>query len=153
LENKGQKKLSRRELLAKLSPLGRVEQDTAKCTGCGLCARECPTGALEALTDAEAGTFRLLFKHGVCVACGGCVKICPERALTVERGLEPESLGRVTILFEDELIKCSECGAPVGPRRMVEKMRARVKTVRSELCIACKSQSWYSLVKDNGRHP
>ena len=37
---------------------------------------------------------------------------------------------------------CSECGAPIGPRSMVEKLRQRVKSVRSDLCIACKARSW-----------
>jgi ferredoxin len=83
------------------------------------------------------------------VACGGCVKICPEQCLHVERRLEPDKIGDEAVLFEDELVKCSECGAPVGPRSMVEKMRARVKTVRSELCIACKSRSWDILIKEN----
>lgn len=150
--NSNQKKISRRELLAKLSPLGRVALDTAKCTGCGLCSRECPTGALAALNDDEAGTFRLVFRHGVCVACGACAKICPEKALTVERRLEPENLGAESVLFEDDLVKCSQCGAPVGPRAMVEKMQSRVKTVRSELCIACKSRTWDNLIKENPRH-
>ncbi len=124
--------------MAKLSPLGRVEVDVTKCTGCGLCARECPSGALVASNDADV--FRLVFHYGECLTCGACTRICPEKALRVERRLETAGLGSQAVLFEDELVKCSECGAPVGPKSMVEKMRSKVKAVRSELCIACKSR-------------
>jgi len=141
--------MSRREMLEKLSPLGRIDLDAAKCTGCGLCAGQCPSGAL-VISAGEAGVFRLVFKYGICVACEGCVEICPEKALRLERTLEPEKIGSESVLFEDEVIRCSECGAPVGPRRMVEKIRARVRTARSELCIACKSRSWTGLFRDNG---
>jgi ferredoxin len=148
-EMENNKKLTRREMLGKLSPLGRVDLDAAKCSGCGLCAGQCPSGALALVTE-ECGKFRLLFKYGVCVACGQCVGICPEKALRLERTLEPEKVGSESVLFEDEMIRCSECGAPVGPSRMVEKIRARVGTARSELCIACKSRSWTGLFRDNG---
>ena len=141
--------ISRREMLRKLSPLGRVELDAARCSGCGLCARECPSGAL-AVSGGEAGVFRLLFKYGVCLACGQCVEVCPEKALCLERCLEPGSLGNEVVLFQDDIVRCSACGAPVGPRKMVEKVRARVKMARSELCIACKSRDWSGLFKDNG---
>jgi bidirectional [NiFe] hydrogenase diaphorase subunit len=145
------KELTRREMLQKLSPLGLVALDRDKCTGCGLCARECPSGALSISPVSEAGTFRLVFRHGDCLACGKCVKVCPEQALHLERTLEPEKLGGEVLLFEDEIIRCSECGAPVGPRRMVEKIRARVGTARSELCIACKARSGSAaLIKDDG---
>jgi ferredoxin len=133
------KKLTRREMLNKLSPLGRVKLDREKCTGCGICARDCPAGAL---TTPEGDTFRLVFRYGACIACGACVELCPEKALTLERVLEPDSLGEEAVLLEDELVRCSECGQPVGPRSMVEKMRGRVKTVRSDLCISCKARRW-----------
>jgi electron transport complex protein RnfB len=150
LVNEEEKKLSRREMLHKLSPLGRVRHDAAKCTGCGLCARECPTGALSAVSNDSV--FRLVFRYGVCVACQSCAKICPEEALTVERLLEPDKLGSESLFFKDEIVKCEECGAPVGPRAMVEKMRSKVRTVRSDLCISCKSRSWYTLIEENPRH-
>jgi ferredoxin len=144
-------KISRREMLQKLSPLGWLSLDAARCTGCGLCARECPPGALS-VSGGDDGTFRLLFKYGTCVACGRCLEICPEKALSLERRLEPDRIGSESVLFEDEVIRCSGCGAPVGPRKMVEKIRSRIGTSRSELCIACKARSWAGLFRDNGRN-
>ena len=69
--------ISRRELLKMASPLGKVELDSAKCSGCGLCAVDCPTEALTIAADAEKGTYQLLFQHSVCIACNKCIEVCP----------------------------------------------------------------------------
>lgn len=153
--NKGE--ISRRELLQKLSPLGQVILDTAKCTGCGLCALECPTGALAVSLSEESDTFRLLFKHGNCVACGQCAEICPEKSLRVERILEPDKIEGQSVLFEDEIARCSRCGVPIGPRAMIEKLQARITASGHStpsqfgLCPDCKTQTQFGhLIGENG---
>lgn len=146
----GDNTMSRRELLSKLSPLGRVTLREADCTGCGTCVQECTTSALRLATDEETGSFRLLFRHGVCVACGDCVKICPENCLSVERLLEPDKIDSETVLFEDKIVRCKRCGSPVGPAVMISRLRDRVGSgdpvlvSRFELCPACKVQSEFS---------
>jgi len=142
-------KISRRELLEKLSPLGRVTLDDTKCTGCALCTQECPTGALAVRKDDKSAIYRLIFKHGICVACGKCAEICPENALKVERLLEPDNITSESVLFEDEIARCTRCGAPIGPRKMLDKLQARIKTAghavneQFELCPKCKTQTQF----------
>jgi ferredoxin len=141
--------ISRRELFKLASPLGKVALDSSKCTGCGLCAGDCPTGALVVLSDGNADTYQLLFKHNLCLACGQCVELCPEQCLALERTLEVEKLNSPAIvLFEDEIVRCSGCGSPVASRAMMDKIRAKVpsgeqlSSSRLELCPTCKIRRW-----------
>ena len=139
--------ISRRELLRRLSPLGKVELDSSKCTGCGLCALDCLSGALTVSSSVEAEVYQLLFKHNLCVACGQCVEICPEQCLHLERTLELDELnGPATVLFEDKIIRCSECGSPVGSRAMINSIKAKLSATgqfplsQPELCPECKAK-------------
>ena len=146
-------KISRRELLKRLSPFGKVELDSSQCTGCGLCALECPTGALMISSSEESDVFQLLFKHGNCVACGLCVEICPEKCLRMERILEVDKMGSQSVLFEDVIIRCSGCGSPVGPKAMIDKLQARVAAVgqsfpaQFELCPTCKIKAQFGRLR------
>jgi len=145
--------ISRRELLKRLSPFGKVKLDTTQCTGCGLCALECPTEALVISSSEETDAFQLIFKHGNCVVCGQCVEICPENCLVVERILEMDKVGSQSVLFEDTLVRCSGCGSPLVPKSMIDKMQARVIAAgkifpfQFELCPACKVQAQFGQLR------
>ena len=145
--------VSRRELLKRLSPFGKVELDTSQCTGCGLCALECPTEALVISSSEETDAFQLLFRYDHCVACGCCVEICPEKCLHVERILELDKMASQSVLFEDTIVRCSGCGSPIGPKIMIDKLRARVVAAgqsfpsRFDLCPTCKVQAQFSQLR------
>lgn len=142
-------KISRRELLNLASPFGKLELDGSKCTGCGLCALECPTRALTVSSSGEADVYQLLFKHSLCVACGQCVEVCPEQCLHLERTFELDRLNNpATVLFEDEIVRCSECGSPIAPRAMINSIKAKIPATgqfpssQLELCPLCKIKGW-----------
>ena len=137
--------ISRRELLKLASPLGKVTLDGSRCSGCSLCASDCPTRALAISASEENDTYQLLFKHNLCIACGQCVELCPEQCLFLERTLELDRLGNPPeVLFEDRIARCRECGNPIGSRAMIERLQAKlpagVGSLAShlELCPECK---------------
>jgi len=138
-------KISRRELLKMLSPLGAVEMMGDGCTGCGLCALECPTGALRLSVNEDDATCQLLFRHSACPACGECVAACPEGCLRLVRDLEPGKFNLPpVVLFTDTIIRCAACGKPVASRAMIESIKKKIgadggtSPTRVELCPECK---------------
>ena len=52
------------------------------CTGCGLCVKSCPFGAIEIL-DGKAKI------NEACTLCTVCVRMCPQHAITIERPTVP----------------------------------------------------------------
>jgi ferredoxin len=124
-------------------PFGKVKLRSTDCTGCGLCAGDCPTGAL-CLVSSRPESYQITFSHPCCTGCGLCATVCPERCLEVERVLEMDRLeSPPQIMCEGGLLSCQVCGAPIAPRAMVEKIRARMSatggnTSRLEICPDCK---------------
>jgi ferredoxin len=126
-------------------PFGMVELDGAKCTGCCLCAINCPTDAISILTDKEGDGYSIPFDYDLCVGCGVCVNICPEGCVELERVLELSELGAGSaVLFEDSFIKCRRCGGYVAPRSMIERLKSRLQDTNNgeeswtELCPDCR---------------
>jgi NADH-quinone oxidoreductase subunit F len=54
--------------------------DTARCTGCGSCARACPA---EAITGEKKKTH--VVNRELCIRCGACLIACPARFAAVYR--------------------------------------------------------------------
>jgi Pyruvate/2-oxoacid:ferredoxin oxidoreductase delta subunit/coenzyme F420-reducing hydrogenase delta subunit len=132
-------------------PFGKVTLDAAKCTGCAVCAAQCPT---DALTDLKAaGSSKLVFRQESCVGCGQCVDVCPEKCLHLTKVLEVSKLNRQPeMIFEGEFAHCRICGAPFAPRAMIESVRARLgatgeAALRLEICPKCRMKGKTRLAK------
>ncbi len=91
-------------------PFAAVEVEQDLCSGCGLCVRVCPTGALT--FDADDEHFSLTTQVPACIGCSVCVIACPEEAVTLTKHwnpaawLDPEPVD----LVDGELTPCEECG-------------------------------------------
>jgi len=59
---------------------GALVLDTEKCSGCGLCVRNCPADALE-LDKKSRDEFRLIHYPARCAYCGQCEDSCRSGAI------------------------------------------------------------------------
>ncbi len=141
--------MSRREFLKGFLPKnnGRVFIDKEKCTGCTLCAIDCPTKALVISANTEEDSYQLLFRQEACNACGVCEKSCPEHCLQfIEKESEKDQSGTETeVIFEDNISRCLQCGVPLFPRSLVKKLETKIFTNKGptwqlNLCPSCRTK-------------
>lgn len=60
---------------------GAIQLDPEKCTGCGLCARDCPASALELVKESKSN-YKLIYNPARCAYCGQCELSCHRGAIS-----------------------------------------------------------------------
>lgn len=99
---------------------------TARCWGCGICEKTCPTQAIH--FENVNGNWRLALSHGLCTDCGVCEALCPERAIE-GKGILPVEADIEHIVMKIHARTCVACGAPVNPGS------------NEKLCIRCQARN------------
>ncbi|MFX1486835.1 MAG: 4Fe-4S binding protein [Promethearchaeota archaeon] len=68
---------------------GRWSHDMAKCTGCGLCAKDCPSEAIQLVeTDITPGGRYPVCYLSRCMFCAQCQDTCPTGAIQLTNEYE-----------------------------------------------------------------
>ncbi len=95
-------------------PIAALEVASDRCTACTLCARFCPTGALEFRDD--GASFVLFFRAGLCVDCRLCLRVCPTEAITCGEQIAGHRLlaEEGESLVAGRLAPCRRCEAPTN---------------------------------------
>jgi len=75
---------------------GAIQLDENKCTGCGLCIRDCPAKALEMEKESRS-VYKIIYHPARCAYCGQCEHTCHRQAITHTNQLtgsttDPDSL-------------------------------------------------------------
>jgi formate hydrogenlyase subunit 6/NADH:ubiquinone oxidoreductase subunit I len=85
---------------------GRIVFEAAKCIGCKLCMRDCPSHAIRIIKTGEK-KFKAEIALDHCIYCGQCVDVCHKSALDITNDFELARLCRKDLLTIHE--------APVNP--------------------------------------
>jgi ferredoxin len=121
------------------------------CIGCGLCMAACSEMGIDALRMADTSAGRLAYfdftrPADLCIGCGACTQVCPTGAIHLEdRDGVRRTVITGTVVCEQPLLTCSECGAPTQTPAHRDFVRARLPDhmaahLERELCPACARQ-------------
>ena len=99
--------------------------DATKCTGCKLCEKNCPFGAIIVVNE-------LAVVQDNCNLCGGCLNVCEEDGLILERKLaSPEELAKFSGVFV--WAECEDKGDRWVPRKVALELLHQGRTLAEKL--------------------
>lgn len=96
-----------------------LEWDRQTCTGCGLCAMDCPADAIQVtILERKEKRFVMTYHVDRCLFCGQCVTSCRQGALRmVNDHWELAALDKgsfINVMGEEEDVAKVMAGSPAG---------------------------------------
>lgn len=66
---------------------GRIEVDTERCKGCGVCVPACPFDVIAMSNEVNSKGYHYAYMEnpGACTGCINCALVCPDVAIKVYR--------------------------------------------------------------------
>jgi NADPH-dependent glutamate synthase beta subunit-like oxidoreductase/Fe-S-cluster-containing hydrogenase component 2 len=121
------------------------------CIGCGLCMAACSEMGIDALRMADTSAGRLAYfdftrPADLCIGCGACTQVCPTGAIRLEdRDGVRRTIITGTVVCEQPLLTCSECGVPTQTPAHRDFVRDRLPDhmtahLDREICPSCARQ-------------
>ncbi len=132
------------------------------CIGCGLCMAACSEMGVDALRMADTDAGRVAYfdftrPAELCIGCGACSQVCPTGAIRIDDqvglfaggtlgdgppGLVRRTIITGTVVCEQPLLTCGECGAPTQTPAHRQFIRNRLPDhmaalLDRELCPEC----------------
>ena len=77
---------------------GKHVWDSDRCVGCGLCATDCPSFAIEMIGKGLTAEFKIYL--GRCLFCGQCQESCPREAIRLTQLYELAESDRKNLILE-----------------------------------------------------
>jgi ferredoxin len=106
------------QVSASAASIADVRVDADRCSGCDMCARYCPTGALRFSTsdDHARNCFALVLRTSSCIDCGICAVACPEQAVSYGDEISTRSFiaAEWSTVASGPLVDCASCGLPTA---------------------------------------
>lgn len=129
-----------------------TSQSDHSCTLCEGCVNRCPSGALSVEKDL-GGTRRLQVASYRCLGCRSCEAACSEHVLRVEADHTMTAITSTqkTTLFEDTVLRCLGCGAPLESAVFLQHIESTLKMQgflpdalrHLQLCPTCKDRQLF----------
>ena len=115
---------------------GHISIRIEDCITCGLCARACPSLAIQ--VDRKAGTWTI--SRFDCVQCGSCVLACPKKCLTMEKGYtEPDIMKKsdTVVKPQEEKKEAAGDGAACPQEAIRVDRKEKIWELDEEKCVEC----------------